>query len=400
MEHPFDTLTEEMLRARPSVKWQWFPEDVLACWVADMDFPPAAEVRRAIAEFAEAGDLGYPPKDGLTGLLESVSERLASRYGLSLAPDEIHTMPGIIPGLYLACLTLAGPGEGVVVQPPIYPPFIKAVKDTGRVLVSNPMLETDSGWRFDLEGLERSITPATRLLMLCNPQNPTGRVFSRDELVALAEVVLRHRLWVVSDELHADLTLDGEHVPFASLSPEVAQRTLTLYGPTKAFNIAGLKIGFAFSHNAALLERVRTAGQGLVVPGNAVAQSATLAAYRHGDEWLENTLAYLRGNRDALVDFVRRELPGVSVRETEGTYLAWLDFRESGLPEAAAPFLLERAKVGLNAGNDFRPDPDSHHDRDVGIDLAPFARLNFATSRPIMMRALERIRDALGGSRR
>jgi cystathionine beta-lyase len=394
MAHLFDTLNQERLRERPSIKWRHFPEDVLACWVADMDFPPAEEIRAAIAEFATDGDLGYPPKTGLLGLREEVCRRLAERHGLSLEPDDLLSLPGIIPGLYLACSVLAGPGEGVIVQPPVYPPFMAAVQATSREMVLNPMREGESGWEFDLDGLEQSITPSTRLLMLCNPQNPTGRVFRRDELDALAQVVLRHRLWVVSDELHADLILPGDgrpaHVPFASLDPEVAQRTLTLYGPTKAFNIAGLKIGFAFSHNRALMERVGLAASGLAVPGNVLAQVATIAAYRRAGGWLDGTLEYLAGNRAALQEFVRRELPGVGLTGPEGTYLAWLDFRSSGLDQPAADFLLERAKVGLNAGSDFGPGEGA------GPALEGFARLNFATSRPILMSALERIRAALG----
>jgi cystathionine beta-lyase len=383
----FDSLNEAVLRERPSVKWRHFPEDVLPCWVADMDFPPAEPVRSAIAEFARAGDLGYPPQTGLPGLREAVAERLTLEHDLRTEPEQVQSLPGIITGLYLACQALAGPGEGVVVQPPVYPPFMQAVENSSRRLIRNPMRETDRGWRFDLADLESRITPATRLLMLCNPQNPTGRVFRREELEGLAEVVLRHRLWVVSDELHADLVLEGRHVPFASLGDEVAQRTLTLYGPTKAFNIAGLKIGFAVSANAALLERIREAGRGLVVPGNVLAQAATLAAYREGGPWLEHTVAYLRENRRFFAEFVASEIPGVGLRAPEGTYLAWLDFRSLGLDGPAAEYLLEHARVGLNSGADFGPGVEPGYEG--------FARLNFATSRPILQEVLERIRKAL-----
>ncbi|MEX2535477.1 MAG: PatB family C-S lyase [Trueperaceae bacterium] len=395
MIHPFDALSQDTLRTRPSVKWRHFPEDVLACWVADMDFPPAQEIRRAVADFAQAGDLGYPPRTGLEGLFEAVCGRLAGRYRLTIQPDDLMMMPGIIPGLYLATQTLAGPGEGVVVQPPIYPPFMAAVRESGREAVYNPMVLTDAGWEFDFEGLEQAITPSTRLLMLCNPQNPTGRVFRRDELERLAQIVLRHRLWVVSDELHADLTLAGEFIPLASLGDEIAQRTLTLYGPTKTFNIAGLKIGFAFSHNQQLMDMVREAAKGLVVSGNVLAQAATIAAYRQGDKWLENTLSYLRGNRRLLIDFVERELPEVALHAPEGTYLAWLDFRKAGLQEAAAPFLLANAKVGLNGGPDFGPPVHYAAEQRAEPGLESYARLNFATSKTILNQALEQIRDAL-----
>jgi cystathionine beta-lyase len=387
MAHPFDALSEQVLRSRSSAKWTRYPQDVLPCWVADMDFPPAEEIREAIADFAAAGDFGYPSKEGVPGLMSALSGRLASRHGLRVEAEQVLPLPGIVPGLYLASRALAGPGEGVVLQSPIYPPFMAAVDGTGRERVWNPMRETESGWELDVAGLDRTITPATRLLMLCNPHNPTGRVFGRAELEALAEVVLRHRLWVVSDELHADLTLSGRHVPFASLGPEVAQRTVTLYGPTKAFNMAGLKIGFAFSSNDRLMERIREVGMGMVVPGNVLAQVATVAAYNRAGPWLDGTLDYLRGNLKVLQEFVAEELPGVRLVPPQGTYLAWLDFRRCRLRQPAASFLLERAKVGLNPGADFGPGQATW--------LQGFARLNFATSRAILVSALERIRDAL-----
>src|SRR5690606_11125484 len=271
-------------------------------------------------------EFGYPPMTGVPGLLDAVQERLADLYGYRVPQERITQLPGIIPGLYLAVRTLAGPADEVIVQPPAYPPFMQATNQSHRKLVYNPMVVRAGRWELDLEGLERMITPATRLLIFCNPQNPTGRVFTRAELERLAEIVLEHRLWVVSDELHADLTLDGRHIPFASLSPEVAERTVTLYGPTKAFNIAGLKVGCMIAGSDALNERLRAAGT-MLPPPNVLAQVATLAAYRHADGWLESTLDYLRGNREVVARFVEQELPGVEFIPPEGTYLAWLDFR-------------------------------------------------------------------------
>ena len=268
-------------------------------------------------------------------------------------------------------------------QSPIYGPFRMAVEETGRKPVYNPFVHDGAHWRIDFGALEASVTPATRLFMLCNPQNPTGRVFTRDELERLAEFVLKHRLWVVSDELHSDLVYAGhEHIPFASLSDDIAQRTITLFGPTKTFNIAGLKIGFLVSQNEALLKRVQSLAHGLVGAPNVVAQAATIAAYNEGDAWLKETLSYLQANRDFVADFVKRELPGVEHTSPEGTYLAWLDFRSLGLENPEA-YLLEQAKVALNDGSWFGPGGEG------------FVRLNFATSRHIVQAALERIRDAV-----
>jgi cysteine-S-conjugate beta-lyase len=277
-------------------------------------------------------------------------ERLAERFGWAVAPEAVHPLAGIIPGLFLGTLATTGPGEQVVVQPPIYPPFFTAIRQTGRVVLENPMVDDGARFVMDLDQLRAAITPATRAIMFCNPHNPTGRVFDRAELEALAEVVLEHRLWVISDELHADLVFDGRHVPFASLSPEVAQRTLTLYGPTKAFNLAGFKIGFLIAENPALLARAKEIA-GYFLPGvNVMGQIAALAAFREGDAWLGAALGYLRANRDHLLARLAAEAPAVRAYAPEGTYLVWLDFRATGLGDDPAAVLLERGRVGLNAG--------------------------------------------------
>ena len=374
---PYD-VTEADLRSRPCAKWQHYPEDVLPLWVADMDFPVADEIKAAIVRLLDADALGYGPKPAMPDLRESLVDRLAARHGWSVSVDDVHPLPGIIPGLYLGALVTAGPGEEIVIQPPVYPPFAATVTQSGRVVLENPMVDVDGRATFDLEGLRASITPATRALILCNPQNPTGRVFTREELEGLAEVVLEHRLWVISDELHADLVYGGAHVPFASLSSAIAQRTITLYGPTKAFNIAGLKIGFAIAQNPALLERLRSRA-GYLIPGPTTpSQQAAIAAYRQGDRWLDETMAYLRANRDHLVARLAREAPAIRVRAPEGTYLAWLDLRALDLGDGLDEALL-RAGIGLNPGPSF------------GTGGEGFARLNFATGRAILDAALDRL---------
>jgi cysteine-S-conjugate beta-lyase len=374
----FDAVTEAHMREKPCAKWRRYPDEVLPLWVADMDFPVAECVKRAIRAQLDDENLGYPPAGGLPDLREAVVDRLRDRHGLEVGVDHVHPLPGIIPGLVLGAMVGAGPDEEVVIQPPVYPPFVGAIRHGGRRVLENPMIETDDGYRLDLDGLRASITPATRAIMLCNPQNPTGRVFTRAELGALAEVALEQRLWVISDELHADLVLGGEHVPFASLSPEVAQRTLTLYGPTKAFNVAGLKIGFAVTHNAGLLARLQKTAGYLVPPPSCPSQRAAIAAYREGDAWLAETLEYLRGNRDHLAARLAAEAPEIGFRPPEGTYLAWLDLRRLGLAERQDEALLA-AGLGLNDGATF------------GSGGAGFARLNFATSRAILDAAIDRL---------
>jgi cystathionine beta-lyase len=382
MPHPFDSLTEKQLRTRECAKWTSFPEDVLPLWVADMDFPIAEPICQALRAHISCHDFGYPPECGIPGMREAVRTRLAERFNWRVEPDDIMQVSGIVPCLYLSALSLAAPGDEIIIQTPAYPPFAASVQDTGRTIIENPMKETDGRWELDLEHLEQMISPATRMIIFCNPQNPTGRVFTRAELEAFAEIIVRHNLWVVSDELHADLVLDGEHIPLASLGSEIAERTITLYGPTKAFNIAGLRIGFLIAGNPKLMERL-TSHSGMLVPGNVLAQKAALAAYRSGADWLADTLGYLRANSAAIARFVADELPGVRMTEPEGTYLAWLDFRDAVPAAELEAFLLEDARVALNSGSAY------------GAAGEGFARLNFATSRAVVMDALGRIRDAL-----
>ncbi len=381
----FEAATETALRAKPSAKWTRYDPDVLPVWVADMDFPPAEPIRRALHAHLDHGGYGYPPFGGTPGLVDALTERLATRFDWHVDREAVHPMAGIIPGLFLGTLATTGPGEQVVVQPPIYPPFFAAIRQSQRVVIENPMVDDGARYVMDLEHLRSAITPATRALMFCNPHNPTGRVFARAELEALAEVVLEHRLWVISDELHADLVLDGRHVPFASLSPEVAQRTITMYGPTKAFNLAGFKVGFLIAENPALLARVKEIA-GYSQPGvNVMGQVAAQAAFREGDAWLEAALGYLRANRDHLVARLAAEAPAVRTYAPEGTYLVWLDFHATGLGDDPAAVLLERGRVALNAGGDY------------GIGGAGFARLNFATSRTTLDAALDRVVGVVGG---
>lgn len=382
--HPFDDISLDSLRARPGAKWRHFPADVLPLWVAEMDFPLAEPIKAAIEERLRADDLGYTYVGGVPGLREAVAERLGSRYGYAVKPEEVELLPTTGTGLGLAANAFAGPGDEVLLLTPLYPPFKNAVQKAGRVPVEVELVRQADGYAVDMAALEAAVTPATRMLMLCSPHNPVGKVFSRAELQTLADFAARHNLWVVSDELHADLSFEGEHVPFASLSDDAAARTITLYGPTKAFNIPGMRISFAVSSSAALLKRLMAAGTGLVPAPNVLAMAATVGAYRGGDAWLSGTLDYLRGNRDIVVSFVRERLPHVGVHSPAATYLAWLDMRGTDLGPAPAKALAERAKVGLNEGSDF------------GLGGAGFVRLNFATTRPLLREALGRVAAAVG----
>lgn len=384
--NPYDALSLETLHGRPCSKWTRYEPDVLPLWVAEMDYPVADAIKRAIADHAASDNLGYGLARGLPGLAEAIAARLHQRYAWSVPGEAVHPLASTVQGLYLAAAAFAGPGDEVLLLTPLYPPFRNAVAHSGRVPIEVELRDGEGGYALDLDALEAAVTPATRILMLCNPHNPVGRVFRREELVRLADFALRHNLWVVSDELHADLVFDGAHLPIASLDPELAARTITLYGPTKAFNIPGLKVSFAIAEDAAVRERLASVGRGLASGPNVIAQAATIAAYRQAGAWFDATMAYLRANRDHLLDRLASEAPRVRMHAPEATYLAWLDLRATGLGDDPAATLLERARVALNAGPDYGPGG------------AGFARLNFATSRAILDAALDRMLPHLQAS--
>jgi cystathionine beta-lyase len=294
----------------------------------------------------------------------------------------------VVQGIYVAVSQLSAAGEGVVVQTPIYPPFLEAVAETGRRLVENPLVCGAAGARFeiDFELLRSRIDATTRILLLCNPHNPTGRVLERRELEGLAELALAQGLVVVADEIHADLVYPGQrHVPFASLSPEVEERTVTLTSATKAFNIPGLRCALAHFGSRALQHRFLALPRSLRGGLGALGQAATLAAWRVGQPWLDAVLAYLAGNRHLVARFVADRLPGVGHVPPEASYLAWLDCRALRLEPTPERFFLSQAKVALSAGERFG---------EPGIG---WVRLNFATSRAILGEILERMAKALRG---
>jgi cystathionine beta-lyase len=372
------------LRRRRGEKWQLYPPDVLPAWVAEMDFPLAAPIRRVLEDALEADDLGYPINPRPQDLPTVFAERMAARFGWRVDPQRVEVLTDVVQGLYVALDRFAAPGEGVVVQTPVYPPFLHAVRETGRRLVESPLVAGAARFELDLDGLRAALDPDTRVLLLCHPQNPTGRVFGRRELEALAELVLRHQLVVVSDEIHADLAYpEQRHVPFAALGPEVEARTITLTSATKAFNIPGLRCALAHFGSAELQRRFLSLPRHVRGGIGSLGLAATAAAWRESQPWLDAVLARLDANRALVAEFVRTALPGVGHRPPEASYLAWLDCRALGLGASPQRFFLERAKVALSAGEAF------------GRPGEGFVRLNFATPPALLGEILERMAKAL-----
>lgn len=379
-----DAVPLQALRARTGEKWAVYAEDVIPVWVADMDYPVAEPIRRRLHRAIEASDLGYPLHPRPTGLQELFAERMQRLYGWPLSPRRVELLSDVVQGIYVAIETCSQPGEGVVVQTPIYPPFLEAVRETGRALVENALVRGPERYEIDFDALRASLSPSTRILLLCNPHNPTGRVLGRAELEALAEIAIAHQLLIVSDEIHAELVHPGhEHVPIATLSPEVEARTLTLTAASKAFNVAGLRCAVAVFGSSELRKRFLELPRHLRGGLNTAGLEATRAAWTHGDPWLAQVRAELARNRSLITDLVRERLPGVVHQPPEATYLAWLDCRALDLQPSPYEFFLEHARVGLSDGRSF------------GAPGEGFVRLNFATTPAILREVVERMARAL-----
>jgi cystathionine beta-lyase len=381
----FDRVIER--RGTGSSKWFKYDADVLPLWVADMDFPSPEPVVRALRERVEHGVFGYGHQLEVTELHEVFADRLHKRYGWRVSPEAIVPIPGVIPGFNLACRVLATPGEGIILQTPLYPPLLRVPGNIGLRFDEVPLARGPGGrYAVDHPAFEAAIRPDTRVFLSCNPHNPVGRVFTRDELTGLAEVCLRRGLAIVSDEIHCDLVFTGQrHLPLASLDPEIAARTVTLMAPSKTFNLAGLKCSVAIITDSALRERFVASRLDLVQNVNILGYAAAVAAYRDGQPWLDDLLRYLEANRDFLTRFVAERLPGVSMVAPEGTYLAWLDCRAADLGQDPCAFFLERARVAFNDGALF------------GKPGQGFVRLNFGCPRSILEEALQRMQKALAG---
>ena len=349
MPYDFDICPDR--RATESDKWGKYPADVLPLWVADMDFVSPEPVRQALLERVQHGVYGYG-RD-LPELRELIVARMAERYHWQILPEDILFIPGVIRGFNLACQTLAEPGGGVFVQTPIYPPVLVASRHAGLKRLEAELKPTANGpYEIDWEAFEAALTPETKLFILCNPHNPVGRVFRREELARMAEICLRRGVAICSDEIHADLIYSGQtHIPIASLDPQAAHNSITLMAPSKTFNIAGLDCSFAIIQDPELRKRYQHATRGLVSGVNIFGWTAAIAAYRDGQEWLTQVLAYLESNRDHLFDFVQKELPGIKMTKPEATYLAWLDCRATGLDDPYEFFL--QKVFNRNHGDDF-----------------------------------------------
>jgi len=359
-----------------SLKWNKYNEEVIPLWVADMDFEVAEPIRAAVQRYTDAGIYGYAmPPAALAG---TVISWLRSRYGWEIEKEWIVWLPSVLSGLGTAARYVSAAPYGVMTSVPVYRPFLDIGSAEGRRLQAVPLKA--EGWTMDFDAMEAALTEDTRVYILCNPHNPTGRMYSRGELEQLADFCLKHDIFILSDEIHADLTLDQhrQHIPVASLSPEVAAQTFSFFSAAKAFNIPALNSAFAVIPDARHREgfdkiRLHTVPNMTLLGGD-----ACRAAFAESGGWLEAALDYLRANHDFLHQEINA-IPGLRMNRAEATYLAWIDYSESGIPDFAA--CLEKYGVGVMEGTVFMG--ENH------------IRLNFGTQRHVLEEAVRRIRTAV-----
>jgi len=361
-------------------------EDVLPLWVADMDFSVPEAVQRALAARAAHPVYGYTLYPD--SMYDALILWLKKRHGWEVQREWIIMAPGVVPSLFASVMAFAGPGAGVIVQPPVYFPFFSAVTTNQRRLILNPLRLEAGRYRIDFAHLEQCAADGARLLLLCSPHNPVGRVWDKSELEEILRIARRYDLTILSDEIHADLVYPGQrHTVLATLAGN-ADKLITAIAPSKTFNIPGLGLSCLIAPDPAQRDALHKVLASLHTGNhNPFSITAFEAAYRGGEVWLDSLLVYLRDNRDYVHDYLIRHLPAIRPIETEGTYLLWLDCREMGMSDAQLrAFFVQQARVGMNPGTAF------------GEGGSGFMRLNIATPRPVLADALERIRQAFSAS--
>lgn len=387
MKLDFDKVVERSNTA--CVKWDATEElfgekELLPLWVADMDFKVPDEVVKAIQSQAEHGIFGYTMRKN--SYYKAIIDWMKDRHNWSVEKEWICHSPGVVTALNLIVQAYSEPGDKIIVQPPVYYPFMKAIQNHDRQVVYNPLLFKEGRYEMDFKDLISKIDSSVKMILLCNPQNPGGRVWTESELKLLGDICLERGVLVVSDEIHQDLVFKpGKHVPFAAISEQFADNSIICTAPSKTFNLAGLQTSNIIISNKALREKfVAESDKYAVTMPNSFGALATEAAYNHGGQWLEEVLDYVEGNLHFITKYFKTNLPVLKVLPLEATYLAWIDCRELGLtPEELEKLFLSKAKVALNQGYVFGPGGEG------------FVRMNLACSRSIVEKAVQQMKEAV-----
>jgi len=387
MEYNFDKIINRA--GTHSLKWDFCEKltgekEILPMWIADMDFEAPEPVVEAIRKWTEHGIFGYTERSDT--YYDAVIQWMKKRHDWEVHKEWITFTPGVVPSINIAVQAFSQPGDKVILQPPVYYPFMSAVLNNGRRVVNNNLRIEEGRFLMDYEALKNSIDEKTRMIILCSPHNPVGRVWTKDELETLARICLDHDIIMVSDEIHSDLVMKQySHTPLATLSEEVEKAVVTCTAPNKTFNLAGLQMANIIIPNRTLYNQFKnTVAKAGLEMANMFGIVATEAAYNHGEEWLEQLLKYLQQNYNFLVSFIEENIPQVKVFPLEGTYLVWLDFRSYGLSDEKMKELLrKKAKVWLSEGYIF------------GRGGEGFQRMNIACPRKLLEEGLTRIAKAL-----
>lgn len=378
MKYDFDKTIDR--RATNSYKWDSAPEGVLPMWVADMDFRTASAIIDALQKRVAHGIFGYTRVPD--AYYDAVTSWFSRRHGWDIDREWIIYTSGVVPAVSAVIKALTVPGDKVIVQTPVYNSFFSSIRNNGCEIVSNPLRRTADTYEMDFDALERcAADPRAKVMLLCNPHNPAGRVWTPDELTRLGNICLRNGVTVVADEIHCELVYQGfKYTPFASLSDAFLHRSVTCVSPSKAFNIAGLQIANIVAFDNDLRSRIDKAiNINEVCDVNPFGVAATIAAYNEGEEWLNQLVDYLHGNYEAMAEFCRRELPEFPITRLEGTYLVWMDCSSLGMPsDALEHALLEDARLWLNAGTMY------------GAEGEGYMRWNIACPRSVMLDGLNR----------
>lgn len=387
MKHNFDEIVNR--RASECKKYEpSYPEDVIPMWIADTDFAVPAEIAEAISQRAKHPCYGYPVE--AFAFEEAVCRWEKVRFGWDINPHWVKYANGVLPFLMYAIRACSYPGDKIVIQTPVYPPFFAITKNNGRQLLENKLVQDETGkYQIDFEDLENKLKdPRTKLFFLCNPHNPTMRCFTKEELTRMGQLCLKYHVIVVADEIHCDLTYKGfVHIPFGSISPEFAKNSMVLVNPSKTFNIAGFRTGAAIIPDAELRNNIQITIENNKNYGRTIfGMLSFITAYTKCDYYADEMMEYLEGNKDYLSDFLKKRIPSIRLGQPEATYLMWLDCRALQMEQPELKqFYFEQAKLGLNDGETF------------GAGGKGFMRMNIACPRATLEEALIRLERAVNG---
>ncbi|WP_060679854.1 MalY/PatB family protein [Virgibacillus halodenitrificans] len=383
----FDTI-QDRLHTR-SVKWDmrkavFSTDEVLPMWVADMDFKAPQQVLDALVSRTEHGVFGYTAVD--QDVKDSIVNWLDKRHNWKINDEWLSFSPGVVTSLHMAIQALTNPGDKVIIQTPVYTPFFNVINSHDRQLVKNPLRYKNNYYTIDFEDLEEKMKQGAKALILCSPHNPVGRVWAREELERIADLCIKHEVICIADEIHGDLTLsDNKHIPFASISEEIADMTITCMAPSKTFNLAGLQASYIVTANKEMREKIDAcfSSQGLGML-NTMGNVALETAYLHGEQWLDELLEILERNRNYVVEMFEKHSTGLKVVQTEGTYLLWIDCSNLNMnPEELKEFMIKKAKVGLNPGASY------------GVEGNQFMRMNIACPKATLEEGVNRLVKAI-----